>query len=607
MYLKNSLIKNCLLVPIIGYSLLTFVWSSALADQIVLYDGKKVSGEIQSIDSKTMTVQVGDSSQKINIFDVTSYNFIQPSLPKDLSQLLIDGEKPSYSKGPRSGKVKLRKGFHRFTLPYYHTVGFAKLNISMSGPSIKKAVVPQGMLYRVNDEVRAIPTKDYQVDKEGFRLPLNIKKAESSIAYRLMEWKPPEEVKSIHDMKYIPVKKYGTVPRLALLTRRSAIHFGFVYEGLIRITKDGEYTFYIETDKNSKMKFYVGAYPRELYKQAKRKKETGWRVTFSQKGELTGSIKGWSKDGADFRFQVAEKEFDISLKPQALHELWKIQTDKKKIWRADRKGESKTEDSAYVLTKDGNVHRVSGEVLGIKEQILLFKYQGQEREIGLDRIVGLVLHKNRLIKKSTLELQSVVSLIGSSKIPGEVSLDKGATVVIKMPWGNQLALSKVYTAAIKTINARSVPLTEMIPKSVKQVPFFNQVYPYQVNKSFAGLPLQVGKKVFQKGLCVHSKTELVYSLGNNFERFQSTIGLQNGSGHLGNVSVTIVADGKILYAKKEFTIETKQEPLSLDVTGCETLTLSVDFGKGQNVGDRFVWGDPKLIRATPKELTAVKN
>ncbi|QDU11219.1 NPCBM/NEW2 domain-containing protein [Gimesia aquarii] len=607
MFLKISLSQISRLIPIVGYTLFISICSSALADQIILYDGKKISGEIRSIDSKALTVQVGKSSKKINIFDVTSYDFIQPALPKDLSQLLIDGEKPSYSKGPRSGKVKLRKGFHRFTLPYYHTVGFAKLNISMSGPNIKKAVVPQGMLYRVNDEIRAIHPQNYQIDKEGYRLPITVKKAESSIAYQLMEWKPPKEVKSIHDLMHIPVKKYGTVPRLALLTRRSAIHFGFVYEGLLRITKDGEYTFYIETDKNSKAKFYIGAYPRELTKQAKSKNDSGWRITFSQQGKLTGNITAWTKDEVTFRFQVADKEIDVALKPSALHELWKIQTNKKKNWRADRKDESKTEDSAYVLTKDGNVHRVSGEVIGVKEQNLLFRYQGQEREVSLDRIVGLVLHKNRFKNESSLLLQSVVNLTGASKIPGEVTLDKGSNVIIKMPWGNQLTVSKDNITGIKTVNARSVPLTELVPQSVEQVPFFNQTYPYQVNKSFSGLPLQIGKKVFQKGLCVHSRTKLVYSLGKNFERFHSTIGLQNGSGHLGNVDVTITADGKTIYEKKEFTITTKQEPLSLDITGCETLTLTVDFGKGQNVGDRFVWGDPKLIRATPKELTAVKN
>jgi|GEM_PF-2928967 len=595
------------LVPMLISALTIAACCTAWADEVMLYDGKNITGTIRSIDSKVMKIQEGNSLRKINLFDVTSYKFIPPTLPQDLSQLLIDGEKPSYATGPRTGKVKLRKGFHRFSLPYFHTVGLAKLNITMSGPNMKKAEIPKELLFRVNTEVRAISSKEYQVDKEGYRLPLKLKKPEKYIAYRLMEWKPPEEVKSIFDLKFIPVKKYGASPRLALLTQRSAINFGIVYEGLIQIPKDGEYTFSIESDTNSKLKLFVGAYPRELYKQAKRKNNTGWHVTFSQQGELTGSIKKWNQEQVVFSILAAEKEVDLSLKPEALHELWKLQPDPKKSWRADRKGESKTEDSAYILTKDGNVQRVTGEVVGMNDKSLLFHYQEQEREVSLDRVVGLVLHKKRLKTKTNLALQSLISLIGSAQIPGQVQLDQGSVVVIEMPWGDQLSLPKDYLATIKTINARSLSLTKLIPETVTQVPFFNQVYPYQVNKSFSGLPLNIGNQVFQEGLCVHSKTELVYSLEQNFDKFDTFLGLQKGSGQLGNVVVRIMADGKTLYENPEFTITTQQKPLSLDVTDCQTLTLIVDFGKGQDVGDRFVWGDPKLIRATPKELAANKK
>lgn len=607
MQLKQTLIKRSFNIPAILCGVSSMLCAAVLADEITFYDGKKLTGTIETIDSTTMTIQVEKTVQKVNLFDVTSYQFIPPTLPQNVSQLLIDGEKPSYATGPRTAKVKLRKGFHRFTLPYYHTIGLAKLDITLSGPNMKKAEVPKELLYRVNPEVREIPSKDYLVDKEGYRLPLNLKKTEQNVSYRLMEWKPPEEVKSIYDLKIIPVKNYGVSPRLALLTRRSAIHFGIVYEYVINIPEDGEYTFSIETDKNSKLKLFVGAYPRELYKQAKGKQNTGWQVIFSEQGELTGELKQWNQEQAVFSVFVVDKELDVSLKPEAVHELWKLQSDPKKAWRADRKGESETEDSAYVLSKDGNVHRVSGEVLGIKDKNLLFHYQEQEREVNLDRVVGLVLHKKRLKTESNLALQSLVSLLGNAHIPGQVQLEKGSTVVIKMPWGDQFALPKEYLASVKTINARSVPLTEIKPDTVTQVPFFNQVYPYQINKSFSGQPLKIGEKVFQQGLCVHSRTELVYSLGENFEKFHTALGLQEGSGELGNVAVKVVADGKTLYENQEFTSETKQEPLSLDVTGCQTLTLIVDFGKDQDVGDRFVWGDPKLIRATPKELAATKN
>ncbi|WP_417391733.1 NPCBM/NEW2 domain-containing protein [Gimesia sp.] len=578
--------------------------STVQADEVVLYDGKKVTGTIRSVDSQALKIEVGKDLQEISLFDVTSYKFLEPALPQNVSQLLIDGEKPSYAAGPRTAKVKLRKGLHRFTLPYYHSVGLAKLEIQVSGPGMKKAEVPKDQLFRVNAEVREIPSREYQVDEAGFRLPVKIEKPEKYIAYRLMEWSHPVEVKSVDDLKAVPVKRYGASPRLALLSRRSAINFGFVFEGLIQIPQDGEYEFAVETDKNSKAKLYIGAYPSELYKQAKSNKSFGWRATFSQSGSLTGTLKEWNDAGIHFQIPAAEKEIDLTLKPEAVHELWKIPEDTKQTKTVDRKGESKTEDSAYVTTQDGNVHRVSGEVVGMNEESLLFQYQGQQREVNLERVVGLVLQKNRVKPESKLALQSLMTLIGNTQIPGVVELNEGANASITMPWGDRFSINKDYLESVKTVNARSVSLVEIQPDSVKQVPFFNQQYPYQINKSLIGQPLKIGTQSFSKGICVHARTVLVYQLGKNFEKFQTTPGLQAETGALGNVAVKVMADQKILFENPEFTSATKTESLDLDVTGCETLTLVVDFGKNQDVGDRFVWGNPRLIRKSPKELAA---
>lgn len=577
----------------------------AAADQVVLYDGKKLDGNIQSINKDTLTLQIGNQTRQLNLFDVTSYRFVNASLPPQVSQLLINGEKPSYSSGPLTAKVKLRKGYHRFTLPFYHTLGIAKLDVKMTGPGISNAEIPKEMLARVTEPIRKIPTREYRVDQEGYRLPVKVEKPEQYVAYRLLEWKKPEDVKSILDLISLPVKKYGASPRLALISKRSAIHFGLIYEGLINIPRDGEYTFSVKTDKNSKAKFYLGAFPSELYKnakQAKGKQTFGWQILFSQKGKLNGEIEQWSKDSLDFNLSVGAQQVQVPLKPEFVHEVWKIPSGFNEPASPDRKGESKTEDTAYIRTNDGKTHRVSGEVLGMNQESLTFLYQGEKREVNRDRVVGLVLHKNREQQKASLELKSLVSLTGGSLIPGEITSDQDGNVTILLAGGTEASLPKEVLESVKTINARSLSLTEMIPESVTQVPFFNQVFPYQVNRSFTGKPLKVGEQTFSQGLCVHSKTVLVYQLDGQFNQFNVTPGLQSETGDLGNVNVSISADGKTLFENQEFSRTTKQSQLQLNVNGCQTLTLTVDFGKNQDVGDRFVWGAPQLIRAAPKGL-----
>ena len=423
-----------------------------------------------------------------------------------------------------------------------------------------------------------------------------------------MEWKSPDAVKSILDLRYQPAKKYGASPRLALLTKRSAIHFGIIYEGLINIPRDGEYIFSIETDKNSKARFYVGAFPQELYRKSKGKKQVGgWQVTFSQQGKLSGEIKQWDASGVVVNVPVASQEVAMTLKPQAIQEVWKMAAGFSQPASPERKNESKTEDTAYIRTSDGKVHRVTGEVVGMNDQSLSFLYQGQEREVKRERVIGLVLHKKRSEKGNNLKLISLIRLIGGSQVPGIVSFDENSQITIGLPWGDQVSIAKDDLESVKTINARSISLTEMLPESVTEVPFFNQVFPYRVNRAFTGKELQIGSQVFSKGLCVHAKTVLVYRLDQQFEKFSVLPGLQSGTGELGNVAVSITADGKTLFENQEFTSQTQQELLNLDVSGCRTLTLTVDFGKNQDVGDRFVWGAPQLIRATPRGVAVSKK
>jgi hypothetical protein len=40
------------------------------------------------------------------------------------------------------------------------------------------------------------------------------------------------------------------------------------------------------------------------------------------------------------------------------------------------------------------------------------------------------------------------------------------------------------------------------------------------------------------------------------------------------------------------------------VSGVKTLSLEVDFGRGQDVGDRVVWANPRLLRADAKPADA---
>ncbi len=61
------------------------------------------------------------------------------------------------------------------------------------------------------------------------------------------------------------------------------------------------------------------------------------------------------------------------------------------------------------------------------------------------------------------------------------------------------------------------------------------------------------------------------------------------------------ADGKELYANPDLKAIDPPVKLSLPVAGTEQLRLQVDFGRGQDTGDRVIWANARLYRKPPAE------
>ena len=64
-----------------------------------------------------------------------------------------------------------------------------------------------------------------------------------------------------------------------------------------------------------------------------------------------------------------------------------------------------------------------------------------------------------------------------------------------------------------------------------------------------------------------------------------------------DAAVRVMLDDKPLFENAEARGDERPRDLSLDVRGGKRLTLEVDFGRDQDVGDRVVWANARLVRA----------
>lgn len=88
-----------------------------------------------------------------------------------------------------------------------------------------------------------------------------------------------------------------------------------------------------------------------------------------------------------------------------------------------------------------------------------------------------------------------------------------------------------------------------------------------------------------------------WQLGGKFNSFSAVVGLAEVNGEdptTGEVMFTVRLDDEETWSSGIVTGETAPIPLQLDVTGAETMTLTVD-SLGDNGSDTAVWADARLL------------
>jgi len=169
------------------------------------------------------------------------------------------------------------------------------------------------------------------------------------------------------------------------------------------------------------------------------------------------------------------------------------------------------------------------------------------------------------------------------------------TATLELLLGQTVKIPAGSVARITFKNGRLVYLSDMRPVAVEEIPFFDVVWHYKVDRSVDGGPLRLGKKVYRKGLGTHSYCRLVYDLRKGFKTFASDIGIDEEVGLLGHVAFRVLGDGRELLNVQSRGAD-PPKTVSLDVAGVERLELITDFGEDLDIGDHADWADARLLR-----------
>jgi hypothetical protein len=322
-----------------------------------------------------------------------------------------------------------------------------------------------------------------------------------------------------------------------------------------------------------------------------------WRFDLVGGDLIFGKPVKW----ADRKLSVktASVEQPIELPVDSVKEIWMGSTAK--IAKAKAlKVAAENQDVAYV-SKESDVVSVAGVINGIDGESLLFTFNDQQRRIALDRLVGLVIGGQAVdpdvAKAHEFDFKQLVAMTSGEKLAGRIqSIESGNLTLRAAAAGGPVKISLEKIDRIVIQNGRLVYLSDLTPTKVEQTPYFDRILPLRVDKSLGGSTLSTQAGPTTRGVTMPSRSVVTYDIGGRFDDFKATLGFQQPEGHNGRANVRVLADGKPIFENPDVRGDQPVVDLSLKIAGVKQLTLEVDFGQQQDVGDWVVFAEPKLLR-----------
>jgi hypothetical protein len=331
---------------------------------------------------------------------------------------------------------------------------------------------------------------------------------------------------------------------------------------------------------------------------------TGARIALLDGTKLT--LREFSISGDYARCETAFGIFSVPV-TRLLHVRFGISTARlDETWNGLLARESKND--LLVVRKEDALDFLAGVTGDVGEKIG-FLLDGDEVPVPREKAFGIIFHRRAPNIPKTLYQ---VRLTGGDILETTRLSWDGKQLTVRLAAGTELALPAALVSAIDFRPGKIKHLSELEPRDVKYVPFFDIISEYRRDRSLDGTPLALSGKTFSRGLAIHSKTTLRYRIAGEFTRFLAVAGIDDTVSRLGIVDedakpkiderarsayvrLVISGDGKPLFNS---IVKGGDPPrvVDLDMTGIRDLEILVDYGNDNPIADHLDLADAKLVK-----------
>ncbi len=257
--------------------------------------------------------------------------------------------------------------------------------------------------------------------------------------------------------------------------------------------------------------------------------------------------------------------------------------------------DASTTDRVFVSSEPGKpLQSVACLLESLDEQQATVVYNDKSRTIAREKIYGLILANPAGAGQNLSAGQCLITTTDGSRLLAKVEQLDGQTLNASLD-GTPLAISREQVARIDVRSDRLVFLSDLQPVEVTQSSFPAFDWPWRRDVAVMGQALQLGGRVYDKGLGVHARCLLTFAVPDGFDTFAATVGLQPPVRGKGDCEMAVLADGKEVWRQR---VRGTDEPLpiTVEIRGAKRITLAVEPGEDLDLADHADWADARFIR-----------
>ncbi len=258
-----------------------------------------------------------------------------------------------------------------------------------------------------------------------------------------------------------------------------------------------------------------------------------------------------------------------------------------------------------VFRRDEALDQLDGVIHEVGEENLDFAFDNDRISPRRTRLEGMIFFHGPS-NPPPPTLYQVRDHIGGHWSVAEAVM-KGEKLQLTTPAGAKVSMSLERIASIDFGSSNVVYLSDLDIERSSWRPYlqFGPVSPLQeqrfgpkIDQSLSGEPLQLSGRVYRKGLALHSRSEIAYRLTEEFTTFRTVAGLdQRMVGKVGGVAELIIkADGDRELFRTDLEVDAPPVPVEIKLDKVRRLTIIVDFGDENDIGDHVILGEARLTK-----------